>query len=235
MPKITILEEDQTQVVGSLSTTDVVYVPGFADTNSNYYIFSGASVPGTNTPGTVPMTDSGDYIFPNTDNINNHIDIDNGIYPNYACNVLQKKSWYCKNANTSSEPKQYTWEECAYVAPYPENTPILCNSVQQFEQYFAAGKQRLPLRQAQQRQSPESYPTPYRCGLFPAQYWGRFRRVPYPRELSRFQWEIPYILFQQVLPWRLALILLCFHAHFPSEMSDPRPRRSQQSEATPMQ
>ena len=38
-PRIRVLEDDQTTAGVAAASTDVVFVPGFADTNVNYYIY----------------------------------------------------------------------------------------------------------------------------------------------------------------------------------------------------
>ena len=126
MPKITILEDDQTQVIGSLSTTDVVYVPGFADTNSNYYILSGNVTPDESLSGTANLDGNQNIIKPNRTNINDVVLA--GKYPAYACNTDLKKTWYYDNS-VSNWVEYKDGNQSYYVEPYPENKPVLCNSI----------------------------------------------------------------------------------------------------------
>ena len=110
MPNIVINERDETLVSAQASGTDVAYIPGFADTNSAVYILTGYDdAPTTTLKGTVASA---------SDTFNSHKQ-----HPCFACNITSKKTWKC----TASTESNFTWKLLdSYIAPAPENTPILC-------------------------------------------------------------------------------------------------------------
>lgn len=126
MPNIVINEIDETLVSAQASGTDVAYIPGFADTNSAVYILTGYDdAPTTTLKGTVASA---------SDTYNTHLSTEKP-YPCFACNITSKKTWKC----TASTESNFTWKLMDnYISPAPENTPILCNTIAEFEEYFGA-------------------------------------------------------------------------------------------------
>lgn len=145
-PRIDILERDETTAGASAASTDVVYVPGFADTNANYIIYKKSGEgPDEFTRGSVATDDGGDtLLLPTAANINT---LRNGAdFPCFACNTVDQITWRCV-AEISGEAEHYTWESTyldkegvaqpiPYVVPAPENVPVLCSSLMEFEAYF---------------------------------------------------------------------------------------------------
>lgn len=134
MAQIVIREVDDTTPQGVAQSTDIVYIPGYADTNFNCYICGEQGVaPDTSTKGRV-----GGSSIPSREDYNIH---GTSGYPQYFVNTFEKKVWYC-SAISEGSPDTYTWTLCdSYVEPSPENTPVLCNSVVEFEKNFG----KLPL------------------------------------------------------------------------------------------
>ena len=124
MPNIVIKEIDETVASLEGSQTDVVYVPGFARTNTNVYVVEKSGVvPTTTLQGTVPGVDE-DYNTPLTSL---------KLYPSFVCNIVDKKVWKC----TAEATANYTWTlQSNYVAPTPENVPTLCQTIKEFEDAF---------------------------------------------------------------------------------------------------
>ena len=145
-PRIDNLERDETTAGASAATTDVVYVPGFADTNANYIIYKKSGEgPDEFTRGSVATDDGGDtLLLPTAANINSRR---NGAdFPCFACNTVDQITWRCV-AEIRGEADHYTWESTyldkegvaqpiPYVVPAPENVPVLCSSLMEFEAYF---------------------------------------------------------------------------------------------------
>ena len=145
-PRIDILERDETTAGASAASTDVVYVPGFADTNANYIIYKKSGEgPDEFTRGSVATDDGGGtLLLPTAANINI---LRNGAdFPCFACNTVDQITWRCV-AEISGEAEHYTWESTyldkegvaqpiPYVVPAPENVPVLCSSLMEFEAYF---------------------------------------------------------------------------------------------------
>lgn len=133
MPNIYINEIDETTGGVSLDTTDVAYVPGFAATNFNVYVYyESGKFPDSMTEGTI-WDGTSDY---------NTMLKDSGA-PMFACNVVDKISWYCQAASEGA----YKWKETStYIAPAPETIlkddelyyggPILCKSISEFDAYL---------------------------------------------------------------------------------------------------
>lgn len=125
MAKIVITEVDDTTPQGIAQSTDIVYIPGFADTNANCYILDEAGATPTSESISVAGTVFGkasptraDYNVFNTNIC-------------YVVNIFDKKAWYLKSGTTN------TWEECStYTEPSPENSPTLCNTVSEFVRNF---------------------------------------------------------------------------------------------------
>lgn len=145
-PRIDILERDETTAGASAASTDVVYVPGFADTNANYIIYKKSGEgPDEFTRGSVATEDGGDtLVLPTASNINTILK--GAKFPCFACNTVDQIAWRCV-AKISDEAEHYTWESTyldkngdeqpiPYVAPAPENVPTLCSSLMEFEAYF---------------------------------------------------------------------------------------------------
>lgn len=131
MASIVIREIDAT-TAGTIATSDeVVFVPGFANTNWNVYIYDESGrTPTEATKGSVPYKI--DYDF-------NALRTDDKPYPMYAVNIVDKLIWVCKRQSLN----KYFWEQTdakglplEYKAPAPENVPTLCNSKSEFESYF---------------------------------------------------------------------------------------------------
>ena len=130
MPNIVINEIDETRAGLSAASTDIVYVPGFADTNSAVYVYNtaliisdGAIIGGGPTATTPGVVADKSYTY------NSHL-----AYPCFACNILEKKSWQCVSIVDS---ETYVWELLdTYTPPYPENIPVLCETVDDFEKNF---------------------------------------------------------------------------------------------------
>ena len=92
-PRIDILERDETTAGASAASTDVVYVPGFADTNANYIIYKKSGEgPDEFTRGSVATDDGGDtLLLPTAANINI---LQNGAdFPCFACNTVDQITW----------------------------------------------------------------------------------------------------------------------------------------------
>ena len=120
MPNIVIKEIDETSPGTNISEYDVVYVPGFANTNSSVYIYTiPAQAPDIMTRGVVATS---------SDTYNS-----NTSHPCFACNISDKKTWKC----VAISGGEYIWEEQAlYIEPYPENVPVTCTTVDEFETNF---------------------------------------------------------------------------------------------------
>lgn len=145
-PRIDILERDETTAGASAASTDVVYVPGFADTNANYIIYKKSGEgPDEFTRGSVATDNGGGtLLLPTAENIN--ILRNDADFPCFACNTVDQITWRCV-AEISGEAEHYTWESTyldnegvaqpiPYVVPAPENVPVLCSSLMEFEAYF---------------------------------------------------------------------------------------------------
>ena len=117
MAKIVITEIDETLPASVAESTDIVYVPGFADTNSNLCILTD--------PGDTPSVDgSGNAGLPNREDFNQH----SGGVPNYCVNTYDRRLWRWS---------VHSWVEVDYyLEPYPENEPILCDSLAEFVKNF---------------------------------------------------------------------------------------------------
>lgn len=120
MPNIIIKEVDETNEGLEGTSTDVVYIPGFAATNCNVYI--------SNVPGKVPEASTlqgSDYV----DGQTYHTVLAGAHnYPSFACNIADKVMWkYIAGA----------WEvQSTYIAPAPENVPTLCVTEKEFKDAF---------------------------------------------------------------------------------------------------
>lgn len=145
-PRIDILERDETTAGASAASTDVVYVPGFADTNANYIIYKKSGEgPDEFTRGSVATEDGGKtLVLPTASNINTILK--DAEFPCFACNTVDQIAWRCV-AKISDTAEYYTWESTyldkdgdtqsiPYVVPAPENVPVLCSSLMEFEAYF---------------------------------------------------------------------------------------------------
>lgn len=129
MPNIIIREIDETVPSAAVSEiTDIAFIPGVADTNNNCYIVATADGAPTNgtTLGTKAELKDGAYLFDyNTKTTSGN--------PQYFVNTALKKVWVC----TDDEKK--TWvAQTTYVAPHPENTPVVCYSLADFEENFGS-------------------------------------------------------------------------------------------------
>ena len=127
MPKITIKEIDETVAGLEGITTDIAYIPGFADTNGCVYIYD--TVDGEPTENTKGSISAGKDFYSS---------ISDSTFPCFACNIVTKRTWECTGIVEVSENEfTYVWtEKSAYMPPLPENVPILCETLQEFEEYF---------------------------------------------------------------------------------------------------
>lgn len=129
MPKITIREVDETTAYVEAQSTDIVYIPGFANTNTNCYIsdVTGAKPTDNTTLGST---------YTSTDTVNTPVRAANE-YPSIYTNTADRKSWTCQ-VGEDGGTTTYTWTLLTdtYFAPAPENEPTLCNSVDDFVAYF---------------------------------------------------------------------------------------------------
>ena len=128
-PRIVVLEDDLTTAGVAASSTDVVFVPGFANTNCNYLIYKkSGQAPDEYTPGDVTPEDA---------NIRNISEWEDGqLYPEYACNTVDQITWKCtKSVEKGYEYYEWTAQD-TYVEPRPENVPVLCTTLSDFETNF---------------------------------------------------------------------------------------------------
>ncbi|MBO7734829.1 MAG: hypothetical protein J6S67_19875 [Methanobrevibacter sp.] len=130
MAKIVITEIDETLPVSVAESTDIVYVPGFADTNQNCFILTIPNATpvhpdGASTASALVGTTGGSATPKRTD-YNTH-----STAPQYCINTFDKKAWYYDTEATDD------WSDVtAYIDPYPENEPILCGSLSEFVKNF---------------------------------------------------------------------------------------------------
>ena len=125
MAKIVITEVDSTTPQGIAQSTDIVYIPGFADTNANCYILDEAGA----TPTSKSISVAGTVFGKASPTREDYNAFDTNIC--YVVNIFDKKAWYLKSGTTN------TWEECStYTEPSPENSPTLCNTVSEFIRNF---------------------------------------------------------------------------------------------------
>ena len=136
MAKIVIKEIDETTAGSPAASTDIVFIPGFANTNANVIVLTGFGVaPTTSTVGSVYQ--DGDTVDAAKD--------DSAVNPTIVSNITEGKSWTCSGESSGS----YTWTASdTYFAPHPENTPILCSSVTEFESYFGTEPYQFPAADA---------------------------------------------------------------------------------------
>ena len=127
MAKIVITEIDETLPTSVAESTDIVYVPGFADTNQNCFILTAPNATPAHPDGeetaSALVGSTGGSSTPKRTDYNTH-----STAPQYCVNTYDKKAWYY---GTDS------WVEVTtYVEPYPENEPILCGSLAEFVENF---------------------------------------------------------------------------------------------------
>lgn len=130
MAKIVITEVDDTTPQGIAQSTDIVYIPGFANTNANCFILSIPSAtpvhPDGATTATALVGSTGGSANPKREDYNAH-----KTAPQYCVNIYDHKAWYY---DTEEEDD---WAEVeSYVEPFPENSPTLCNTVSEFIRNF---------------------------------------------------------------------------------------------------
>lgn len=112
MAEILIKEVDNTTTGTSASTTEIVFIPGFSITSSQYQIF------------TSPI----DFDSLNLQSITQ-------TSPQYVINYSTRQLGE-KQEQTDS-PGTFKYTEITYVEPtFKENTPILCNSLSEFRSIF---------------------------------------------------------------------------------------------------
>ena len=81
MPNIVIKEIDETEALVQSASTDIAYVPGFASTNANVYVYAVAGqAPQSTTPGTLASGSDTYHTIGKQ-------------YPSFACNIVDKKTW----------------------------------------------------------------------------------------------------------------------------------------------
>ena len=119
MPKIEIIEKDQTSPTAEQLSEDIVFIPGFANVNGNVYI--GTTQDAAPTEATVGVVFANHTVDSDTTN------------PSIYSNTVALKSWTC----TKVDGGQYTWTESpTYYAPHPENEIIVCYSTEDFKRNF---------------------------------------------------------------------------------------------------
>lgn len=122
MPNIVIKERDETGIGSNVASTDVAYVPGFADTNFGVYILNEAGKTPTGLEGSIAES---------KDNYNTHTK--SGL-PCFACNIVDKVTWKCVAEVGTGDA---SWEkQDVYIEPAPENVPVLCTTIEEFERNF---------------------------------------------------------------------------------------------------
>lgn len=117
--RIKIIEEDLTGIKPTAQDiTDIVYIPGFAQTNTNIYVLTSGS-PASTLNGTSHTPDKSiNYI------------LKDGEYPQWCSNTSDKKTWKFVNGSWVLQSE--------YIEPLPENVPVFCNSIKSFEHYFGS-------------------------------------------------------------------------------------------------
>ena len=131
MPRIIINEIDETVAGESVTDVDIAYIPGFAATNTNCYIFTEI--------GAAPTTATAGDIWDAGDTYDTPLGTGTGenTYPSYAINTSDKKVWKCTNITGDPGSEEYEWTlQDTYEAPHPENYPTLCTTVSDFEDLF---------------------------------------------------------------------------------------------------
>lgn len=132
MPKIIIREIDETTAGSQAASTDIVFIPGFADTNKNVIVFTSTVDSQEPIAHIGPQSTTVGSVYQEGDTVNKAKG-DSATYPTIATNIVLKKSWICRGLVNS----EYKWDlSDTYFEPNPENTPILCSSVAEFESYF---------------------------------------------------------------------------------------------------
>lgn len=211
MPSIVINEKDETLAGLAASSTDVAFVPGFAATNTNYLIFDISGVeadrftPGFPTKSKVENPDpqkSDDWVDANIENIsfplNDPLISGTGDKPQFACNVIDKKTWKCvSNENDVADEGRYVWvEQDNYIQPCPENVPTLCTTLAEFETYF--GKTPYQFGENAQSEEKNSVYDLFEAGVIPRgnRYMyrsGDFEKsYTYAKELIRYGLPVVY-------------------------------------------
>ena len=123
MPNIVLKEQDLTTVVVASESTDVVFIPGIADTNFNCYICNTPDVEPTNEALTLEPT-----VFADGDTIHHKA---NGKYgaPSIFVNTFDKKAWKYTEETTP-------WVAIEYTAIAPVNQPTYVDSIEGFTTQF---------------------------------------------------------------------------------------------------
>ena len=139
MPNIVLKEQDLTTVAIANDSTDVVFIPGIADTNFNCYI--------CNVPDVDPKTAGDKELrlapskFAKGDTI--HHKNGNNPYkgaPSIFVNTFDKKAWKY-TGNTVDEEHGYEskyWEAIEYATLAPLNQPTYINSMSAFNANFGS-------------------------------------------------------------------------------------------------
>lgn len=136
--RINIIEQDLTGLpVDTQEITDIAYVPGFAQTNTNIYILvtSGAGPLSPALSGTSHSPSKSINYIPKLNE-----------YPEWCSNIVDKKSWRFVNSN---------WTSVDYIAPCSENVPVLCKSVKEFESNFGSTPYKFTSDETVQSSSPD--------------------------------------------------------------------------------
>lgn len=124
MPNIVLKEQDLTTVAVAEESTDVVFIPGIADTNFNCYICNVPDITPTNKA--LSLTPSA---FVSGDTIHHKKDGSYGA-PSIFVNTFDKKAWKCTNTTGP------VWEAIDYVAVSPTNQPTYVDSLIEFTTKF---------------------------------------------------------------------------------------------------
>lgn len=119
--RIKITEEDLTaKLIESGDITNIVFLPGFAQVNTNIYVLdvTGEIPDARHQIGNASLADK---------NINYNVKIpENGL--GLCSNIADRKSWKYSDADG--------WVETDYIQPASSGEPILCTSISQFEKEF---------------------------------------------------------------------------------------------------
>lgn len=135
MPSIVIKEIDETTAGVDAIGNDIVFIPGFSTNNCNCYIGRNVNETPVSTGESGTVTEGSNYSSGDT------VDTVKDGKPSLFTNIVLKKTWKC--SVTGEGTLSYTWTELTdtsthalYLEPHPEQEPILCTTIDQFESYF---------------------------------------------------------------------------------------------------
>ena len=146
MPNIVIQEKDETTVQYPNVSTDVVFIPGFADTNRNVYIISGYTAQPDSTLEGEKYEEGSTF----QKQIRGGDEQETILKPQFVYNVTTKKTWACDSDTESVlglleigedpigiDEADYSWVAINWSEePLPENSMVVCRTVRQFENNF---------------------------------------------------------------------------------------------------